>query len=82
MHSVIGMLVIVAFAYAVSSNRTQIAWRTVTVAFFIQFAIGGVALFTSWGNKALSAAADATGALILCLGSWQPTTGPLVLFLP
>ena len=27
-------------------------------------AIGGIALFTSWGNKALSAAADATGALL------------------
>ena len=64
MHSVIGMLVIVAFAYAVSSNRAQVSWRTVSVAFAIQFAIGGIALFTSWGNKALSAAADATGALL------------------
>ena len=64
MHSVIGMLVIVAFAYAVSSNRAQVSWRTVFVAFAIQFAIGGIALFTSWGNKALSAAADATGALL------------------
>ena len=58
MHSVIGMLVIVAFAYAVSSNRAQVSWRTVFVAFAIQFAIGGIALFTSWGNKALSAATE------------------------
>ena len=64
MHSVSGMLVIVAFAYAVSSSREHIAWRTVGIAFVIQFAIGGLALFTSWGNRALSAAADATGALL------------------
>ena len=64
MHSVFGMLVIVAFAYAVSSSRDHIAWRTVGIAFVIQFAIGGLALFTSWGNRALSAAADATGALL------------------
>ena len=64
MHSVFGMLVIVAFAYAVSSSREHIAWRTVGIAFVIQFAIGGLALFTSWGNRALSAAADATGALL------------------
>ena len=64
MHSVFGMLVIVAFAYTVSSSREHIAWRTVGIAFVIQFAIGGLALFTSWGNRALSAAADATGALL------------------
>ena len=64
MHSVFGMLVIVAFAYAVSSSREHIAWRTVGIAFVIQFAIGGLALFTSWGNRALNAAADATGALL------------------
>ena len=64
MHSVFGMLVIVAFAYVVSSSREHIAWRTVGIAFVIQFAIGGLALFTSWGNRALSAAADATGALL------------------
>ena len=64
MHSVFGMLVIVAFAYSVSSSREHIAWRTVGIAFVIQFAIGGLALFTSWGNRALSAAADATGALL------------------
>lgn len=64
MHSVFGMLVIVAFAYAVSSSREHIAWRTVGIAFVIQFTIGGLALFTSWGNRALSAAADATGALL------------------
>ena len=64
MHSVFGMLVIVAFAYAVSSSREHIAWRTVGIAFVIQFAIGGLALFTLWGNRALSAAADATGALL------------------
>jgi CNT family concentrative nucleoside transporter len=64
MHSVFGMLVIVAFAYTVSSSRDHVSWRTVGIAFVIQFAIGGLALFTSWGNRALSAAADATGALL------------------
>ena len=64
MHSVIGMLVIVAFAYGVSSSRAQISWRTVGIAFAVQFTVGGIALFTSWGNLALSAAAEATGALL------------------
>ena len=64
MHSVLGMLAIVAFAYAVSSNRQAVAWKTIGMAFAIQFIVGGVALFTSWGNGALSAAADVIGSLL------------------
>ena len=64
MHSVLGMLAIVAFAYAVSSNRQAVAWRTIGMAFGIQFIVGGIALFTSWGNRALSAAADVIGSLL------------------
>jgi CNT family concentrative nucleoside transporter len=64
MHSVIGMLAIVGFAYTLSSSRHGVAWKTVTIAFAIQFTVGGVALFTTWGNRALSSAADATGALL------------------
>lgn len=64
MHSVLGMLAIVAFAYAVSSNRQVVAWKTIGMAFAIQFIVGGVALFTSWGNGALSAAADVIGSLL------------------
>ena len=64
MHSVLGMLAIVAFAYAVSSNRRAIAWKTIGMAFAIQFVVGGIALFTSWGNRALRAAADVIGSLL------------------
>jgi CNT family concentrative nucleoside transporter len=64
MHSVIGMLASVGFAYALSSSRQSVAWKTVVIAFAIQFAVGGLALFTTWGNRALNAAADATGALL------------------
>ena len=64
MHSVLGMLAIVAFAYAVSSNRQAVAWKTIGMAFAIQFTVGGIALFTSWGNQALSAAADVIGSLL------------------
>jgi CNT family concentrative nucleoside transporter len=64
MHSVFGMLAIVAFAYAVSSNRQAVAWKTIGMAFAIQFVVGGIALFTSWGNRALSAAADVIGSLL------------------
>ena len=64
MHSVIGMLAIVGVAYAISSSRQSIAWKTVVIAFGIQFSVGGLALFTTWGNRALNAAADATGALL------------------
>jgi CNT family concentrative nucleoside transporter len=58
------MLAIVAFAYAVSSNRQAVAWKTIGMAFAIQFTVGGIALFTSWGNRALSAAADVIGSLL------------------
>ena len=64
MHSVLGMLAIVAFAYAVSSNRQAVAWKTIGTAFAIQFIVGGIALFTSWGNRALSAAANVIGSLL------------------
>ena len=64
MHSVLGMLAIVAFAYAVSSNRQAVAWKTIGMAFAIQFIVGGIALFTSWGNRTLSAAADVIGSLL------------------
>ncbi|MDB2312586.1 NupC/NupG family nucleoside CNT transporter [Luminiphilus sp.] len=64
MHSVIGMLAIVGVAYAISSSRHNVAWKTVVIAFAIQFSVGGLALFTTWGNRALNAAADATGALL------------------
>ena len=64
MHSVLGMLAIVAFAYAVSSNRQAVAWKTIGMAFAIQFIVGGIALFTSWGNRALSAAATVIGSLL------------------
>jgi len=64
MHSVIGMLAIVGFAYAISSSRQSVAWKTIVIAFAIQFTVGGLALFTTWGNRALNAAADATGTLL------------------
>lgn len=64
MHSVIGMLAIVGVAYAISSSRQNVAWKTIVIAFAIQFTVGGLALFTTWGNRALNAAADATGALL------------------
>ena len=64
MHSVIGMLAIVGFAYAISSSRQSVAWKTIVIAFAIQFTVGGLALFTNRGNRALNAAADATGALL------------------
>ena len=64
MHSVIGMLAIVGFAYAISSSRQSVAWKTIVIAFAIQFTVGGLALFTTWGNRALNAAADATGSLL------------------
>jgi len=62
MHSVLGMFAIVAVAYAVSSSRQAVAWRTVGMAFAIQFVVGGIALFTAWGNRALSAAAEVIGS--------------------
>ena len=64
MHSVFGILAIVALGYAVSSDRQAVAWRTVGMAFAIQFVVGGIALFTSWGNRALSTVADLISSLL------------------
>jgi CNT family concentrative nucleoside transporter len=64
MHSVLGMLFIVVVALAVSSNRHAVAWKTVFIAFFIQAAVGGLALFTRWGNSALNATAEVIASLL------------------
>jgi CNT family concentrative nucleoside transporter len=64
MHSVLGMLFIVVVALTVSSNRHAVVWKTVFTAFFIQAAVGGIALFSHWGNSALNAAANVIASLL------------------
>jgi len=53
MNSLIGVVALLAFAWLVSSNRAVINWRTVGWAFALQAGIGGIALFSAWGQSAL-----------------------------
>ncbi|MEK9807321.1 MAG: NupC/NupG family nucleoside CNT transporter [Halieaceae bacterium] len=53
MNSLIGVCSLLVFAWLVSSDRSRINWRTVGWAFVLQAGIGGLALFSSWGQSAL-----------------------------
>ncbi|MDA0350244.1 MAG: NupC/NupG family nucleoside CNT transporter [Verrucomicrobia bacterium] len=55
--SLLGMVVLIGIALLFSSNRKAIKLRTVSVAFGLQFCIGGVVLFWDKGKQALEAIA-------------------------
>jgi concentrative nucleoside transporter, CNT family len=48
-----GMLLILAIAYAFSSNRSWIRWRVVSAAFALQAGIAALVLATPWGKAML-----------------------------
>ncbi|SJL82172.1 NupC/NupG family nucleoside CNT transporter [Vibrio palustris] len=52
--SLVGMVVIMAFAFLLSDNRKAINLRTVGGAFAIQFIIGGFVLYVPWGRDLLA----------------------------
>ncbi len=52
--SLVGMVVLLAIAYAFSSNRKAINFRTVGGAFAIQFALGAFVLYVPWGRDLLN----------------------------
>ncbi|NGZ12629.1 NupC/NupG family nucleoside CNT transporter [Vibrio aestuarianus] len=52
--SLVGMVVLLAIAFAFSSNRKAINIRTVGGAFAIQFALGAFVLYVPWGRDLLN----------------------------
>jgi CNT family concentrative nucleoside transporter len=64
MTSLIGIVLLPALAWALSTNRSAVNLRTVGFAFALQATIGGVALFTDWGFAALRTASEYVATLL------------------
>ncbi|MBS9777921.1 MAG: NupC/NupG family nucleoside CNT transporter [Gammaproteobacteria bacterium] len=62
--SVVGMVVLIAIAVAMSSNRRAISLRTVGGAFALQFCIGAFILFVPAGQDALGAMSSGVGKVL------------------
>ena len=64
MISLLGVILLLSVAVGLSSNRSAIRLRTVSLAFALQVTIGFVALFTDWGIAALGAASGYVAVLL------------------
>ena len=62
--SLAGMVVILAIAILLSSNRRAIKFRVVGAAFALQASIAALVLYTSWGKVALNAASTGVSNLL------------------
>jgi CNT family concentrative nucleoside transporter len=62
--SLVGMLMLLAIAYAASTKRSAINYRTVGIAFIMQILIGGFVLFVEAGKNALAAMSKAVSSVI------------------
>ncbi|KAF7781424.1 concentrative nucleoside transporter, CNT family [Pseudoalteromonas rubra] len=58
------MLMLLAIAYAASTKRSAINYRTVGIAFIMQILIGGFVLFVEAGKNALAAMSKAVSSVI------------------
>jgi len=63
MISLLGIVVLVLIALALSRRRRAIQWRTVGGAFLIQVVIGAFALYVPWGQSVLASLAGAVSSL-------------------
>jgi CNT family concentrative nucleoside transporter len=59
-----GMIVILAIAFLLSSNRRAIKFRVVGAAFALQTSVAALVLYTSWGKVALNAASTGVSNLL------------------
>ena len=64
MISLLGVILLLCVAVGLSSNRSAIRLRTVSLAFALQASIGFIALFTDWGVAALATASEYVAALL------------------
>jgi CNT family concentrative nucleoside transporter len=62
--SIAGMIIILAIAVLLSSNRRAIKFRVVGAAFALQASLAALVLYTSWGKVALNAASTGVSNLL------------------
>jgi len=62
--SLLGYLLLIAFAWAVSTSRKRVDWRVVGGAMAIQFGFGALVLFVPWGKAALAWLSSVVAAII------------------
>ncbi|MFK3858050.1 NupC/NupG family nucleoside CNT transporter [Pseudoalteromonas rhizosphaerae] len=62
--SLVGMCMLLGIAFAASTNRKAISFRTVGIAFALQFIIGGFVLFSDAGKNALVGMSKAVSSVI------------------
>lgn len=62
--SLIGIVVILAVAWLLSSDRKAIRLRVVGAAFALQAGLAALVLYTPWGNRALKGISDGVSALL------------------
>ncbi|MFV2028835.1 NupC/NupG family nucleoside CNT transporter [Neisseria sp. S1] len=64
LNSLLGMVVLIAIAVLLSSNRKAINIRTVAGAFLIQVALGALVLYVPWGREGLLAVSEGVSKVI------------------
>lgn len=64
LNSLLGMVVLIAIAVLLSSNRKAINVRTVAGAFVIQVALGALVLYVPWGREGLLAVSEGVSKVI------------------
>lgn len=64
MASLLGIFVLLALAYCLSSNRKAISWRAVGGAFLLQLLIAAIVLFVPWGRAGLRGLSAFVGSII------------------
>lgn len=64
LNSLFGMVVLIAIAVLLSSNRRAINVRTVAGAFLIQISLGALVLFVPWGREGLLVASEGVSKVI------------------
>ena len=64
LNSLFGMVVLIAIAVLLSSNRRAINVRTVAGAFLIQISLGALVLFVPWGREGLLTASEGVSKVI------------------
>jgi CNT family concentrative nucleoside transporter len=62
--SVLGLLVILAFAYASSENKSKIQWRTVITGIFLQILFGLIIMKTGFGRSIFDSIGKGFNALL------------------
>ncbi len=67
--SVVGVFALLGVAYAVSTNRRAIRWRTIAIALALQLAIALLVLRTPWGAWLFERVNDAADAFVAAAGA-------------